>query len=287
MANVSLRDLLEAGVHFGHQTRLWNPKMRPHIYGEKNGVHIIDLQSTAKSLIAACQYVNAVVQDGGTVLFCGTKRAAQEIIQEQASRSGMYFVNNRWLGGTLTNFQTVKKSIDRLVGLETARDEGRFELLTKKEALDLTRKIKKMDRSLGGIKTMKGVPSVMFVVDPKREYIAIQEAIKLKIPVVALCDTNCDPQGISYVIPGNDDAIKSIRLFTTAIADAALEGSQMGRKRIDDGQVVTSTADVGDVEIYRRGSEAAAEEQVTEDSEAPAEEPAAAEPAAEETKTEG
>ncbi len=229
MANVSLRDLLEAGVHFGHQTRLWNPKMKPYIYGEKNGIHIIDIQKTASAVIEATRFVSATVARGGSVLFVGTKRASQEIIQEQAVRSGMYFVNNRWLGGTLTNFQTVKKSIDRLVGLERARDEGKLDLLTKKEALDITRRITKMDKSLGGIKTMKGLPKIIFVVDPRREHIAIREANKLGIPVVALCDTNCDPQGIDNVIPGNDDAIKSIRLFTTAIADAVIEGNALNR----------------------------------------------------------
>jgi small subunit ribosomal protein S2 len=252
MANVSLRDLLEAGVHFGHQTRLWNPKMKPYIYGEKNGIHIIDIQKTAAAVIEATRYVSATVARGGTVLFVGTKRASQEIIEEQAVRSGMFFVNNRWLGGTLTNFQTVKKSIDRLVGLERARDEGKLELLTKKEALDITRRITKMDKSLGGIKTMKGLPKIIFVVDPRREHIAIREANKLGIPVVALCDTNCDPQGIDNVIPGNDDAIKSIRLFTTAIADAVMEGNALSRT--GQNEAVVSQVDVGDVEIYRRGT---------------------------------
>ena len=255
MSNVSLRDLLEAGVHFGHQTRLWNPKMKPYIYGERNGIHIIDLQKTARSLIEATRFISATVSRGGTVMFVGTKRSAQEIVSEQAERSGMFYVNNRWLGGTLTNFQTVKKSIDRLVSLERARDDGRLDLLTKKEALDITRKIEKMDRSLGGIKKMKSPPGLMFVVDPKREHIAVREAQKLGIPVVALCDTNCDPDGIAHVIPGNDDAIKSIRLFTTAIADAILDGNQVSRQGL--GDAVVSQADVGDVEIIRKGGESA------------------------------
>ena len=255
MSNVSLRDLLEAGVHFGHQTRLWNPKMKPYIYGERNGIHIIDLQKTARSLIEATRFISTTVSRGGTVMFVGTKRSAQEIVAEQSERSGMFFVNNRWLGGTLTNFQTVKKSIDRLVGLERARDDGRLDLLTKKEALDITRKIEKMDRSLGGIKKMKSPPGLMFVIDPKREHIAVREAQKLGIPVVALCDTNCDPDGIAHVIPGNDDAIKSIRLFTTAIADAILDGNQMSRQGL--GDAVVTQADVGDVEIIRKGGEAA------------------------------
>ncbi len=251
MPNVSLRDLLESGVHFGHQTRLWNPRMKPYIYGERNGIHIIDLQKTARGLLNACSFVQSTVARGGTVLFVGTKRASREIIEEQAIRSGMYFVNNRWLGGTLTNFQTVKKSIDRLVALERARDDGRFELLTKKEALELTRKIEKMDRSLGGIKTMKATPDLMFVVDPKREHIAIREARKLGIPVVGLCDTNCDPDGIKHVIPGNDDAIKSIRLFTGAIAESVLEGRTAGRDSLGAG-VIAASGDVGNVEVVRK-----------------------------------
>ncbi len=249
MPSVSLRDLLESGVHFGHQTRMWNPKMKNFIYGEKNGIHIIDLQKTARGLVEACRFVTGAVSRGQSVLFVGTKRAAREIVQEQSARSGMYYVNNRWLGGTLTNFQTVKKSIDRLNGLEKAKAEGKFDLLTKKEALDLSRRIEKMDRSLAGIKHMKGLPGLLFVIDPKREYIAIQEANTLRIPVVGLCDTNCDPDGIQHVIPGNDDAIKSIRLFTTAIADAALEGGVAGRE--SSGGLVTQS-DMLDVEIFRR-----------------------------------
>jgi small subunit ribosomal protein S2 len=260
MPNVSLRDLLEAGVHFGHQTRLWNPKMKPYIYGERNGIHIIDLQKTARGLVDAMRFVTTTVQNGGTVLFVGTKRASREVVQEQASRCGMYYVNNRWLGGTLTNFLTVKQSIDRFVKLERARDEGSFDLLTKKEALDLTRRIDKMERSLGGIKTLKSTPDIMFVIDPKREHIAVREAQKLNIPVVALCDTNCDPKGIKHVVPGNDDAIKSIRLFTTAIADAIAEGRDLSRGRIDAPVVAPSASDMGDVEIYRKGGEFVEEE---------------------------
>jgi small subunit ribosomal protein S2 len=284
MASISLRDLLEAGVHFGHQTRLWNPKMKRYIYGERNGIHIIDLQKTAMGLINTTRFVSQTVARGGTVLFVGTKRAAREIVAEESARAGMFFVNNRWLGGTLTNFQTVKKSIERLVSLEKARDDGRLELLTKKEALDITRKIEKMDRSLGGIKTMKAVPGIMFVIDPKREHIAVSEARKLGIPVVGLCDTNCDPDGIAHVIPGNDDAIKSIRLFTGAIADAILDGSQMGRS--NHGQAVVAPTDVSNVEVIRKSApveapvaEAAAEAPAEAAVEAPAE--AAAEAPAE------
>lgn len=250
---VSLRDLLEAGVHFGHQTRRWNPKMRPYIYGAKNGIHIIDLQKTARGLVDATRFVSTTVAHGGTVLFVGTKRSAQDIVREESARCGMYFVNNRWLGGTMTNWQTVKKSIERLVQLEKARDEGRFELLTKKEALELNRDIEKMDRNLGGIKGLKSLPSVLFVIDPKKEHIAVQEANKLGIPVVALCDTNCDPAGIDYVIPGNDDALKSIRLFTGAIADAASEGRQVSTSRAGSDFVHVGRDDDEDVEIVRRG----------------------------------
>ncbi len=226
--NVSLRDLLEAGVHFGHQTRRWNPRMKPYIYGQKNGVHIIDIQKTAKALVSAVRFVQTLTSRGQPVLFVGTKRAAQEIVQEEAGRANQFFVNDRWLGGTLTNFQTVKKSIERLNQLTRARNEGRFEQLTKKEALQLSREIEKMEKSLGGIKDMRSLPGALFVIDPKKEHIAVKEANKLGIPVVALCDTNCDPDGIDHVIPGNDDAIKSIRLFTAAIADAAASGRAHG-----------------------------------------------------------
>lgn len=249
--NVSLRDLLQAGVHFGHQTRRWNPKMRPYIYGAKNGIHIIDLQRTARGLVDAARFLSQTVGHGGTVLFVGTKRAARDIIQEEAERCQMYYVNNRWLGGTMTNWQTVKKSIDRLVQLEKARDEGRFDMLTKKEALELHREIAKMDKNLGGIKTMKGLPSALYVIDPKKEHIAVKEAATLNIPVVALCDTNCDPAGISYVIPGNDDAIKSIRLFTAAIADSVAEGRAISTGRAG-AEAYVDSKDAGSVEVIKR-----------------------------------
>jgi small subunit ribosomal protein S2 len=247
---VSLRELLEAGVHFGHQTRRWNPKMRPYIYGQRNGVHIIDLQRTAQGLMEASRFLSATVARGHTVLFVGTKRSAQEIVADEAKRCGMFYANNRWLGGTLTNFQTVRKSIERLNQLERARDEGRFELLSKKDALQAHREIEKMNKSLGGIKEMRGLPGALFIVDPKREYIATREAAKLHIPVVALCDTNCDPDGINYVIPGNDDAIKSIQLFTVAVAEACIQGASMSR---DGAPVVAPEVDKR-VEVVRRGA---------------------------------
>lgn len=245
---VSLRELLEAGVHFGHQTRRWNPKMRPFIYGQKNGIHIIDLQRTARSLLEATRFLTASVQRGHAVLLVGTKRAAQDIVAEEARRCGMFYVNNRWLGGTLTNFATVRRSIERLNQLEKAKAEGKFEVLSKKDVLQLNREIEKMNRALGGIKDMKTLPRALFVIDPRREDIAISEANKLKIPVVALCDTNCDPTGIQFVIPGNDDAIKSIQLFTRAIADACVEGAQMSRA---ESPIVAPTGH-DDVEIVRR-----------------------------------
>jgi small subunit ribosomal protein S2 len=231
MINISLRDLLEAGVHFGHQTGRWSPRMKPYIYGAKDGIHIIDLQKTAAGLVAASKFITSTVASGRPILFVGTKRAAREIIQEEAVRAGMFYVNHRWLGGTLTNFVTVKKSIEKLVKLERARDEGRFELITKREALEASREIEKMDKELGGIKQMRSLPAAIFVIDPKKEHIAIKEANTLGIPVIGLCDTNCDPTGIDFVIPGNDDAIKSVRLFTAAMADAALEGRQMSNAR--------------------------------------------------------
>jgi len=253
--SVSLRDLLDAGVHFGHQTRRWHPRMKPFIYGQKNGVHIIDIQQTAGKLLEATRYVQSLTARGQYVLFVGTKRAARDIIAEEAKRSGMFFVNERWLGGTLTNWETVKKSIDRLNFLIKSRTEGRLDSLTKKEVLTVNRQIEKMEKSLGGIKDLRGLPGAIFVIDPKKEHIAVDEANKLGIPVVALCDTNCDPDGIAYVIPGNDDAIKSIRLFTAAIADAAHAGVNAGRS---DAAVATRYDDDSGVEIVRRGSAGAA-----------------------------
>jgi small subunit ribosomal protein S2 len=254
MLNISLRDLLEAGVHFGHQTGRWSPKMKPYIYGSKDGIHVIDLQQTARGLVNASRFVTSTVASGRPVLFVGTKRAARDIVQEEAVRCGMFFVNHRWLGGTLTNWVTVKKSIERLIKLERARDDGRFELLTKKEALELHREIEKMQKTLGGIKLMKSLPAVIFIIDPKKEHIAVKEAASLGIPVVGLCDTNCDPSGIDYVIPGNDDAIKSVRLFTAAIADAVIDGRASSTNR-SGGAYVGEEDGAEDVEVVsKRGS---------------------------------
>jgi len=231
MPKISLKDLLDAGVHFGHRTRLWNPKMRKYIYGEKNDVHIIDLRHTARNLLAAIKFLRAEASRGKKVLFVGTKRSASSVIAEEAARCGMYYVNHRWLGGTLTNFKTIQSSVNKLNQLQKDMEEGRFENRTKKERLDVSKTIRKMELSFGGIKTMTRTPDILFVIDPKRESIAIKEANRLNIPVVALCDTNCDPSGIDYVIPGNDDAIKSLQLFTSIVADTVLEGTQIGTAR--------------------------------------------------------
>ncbi|HVO27931.1 MAG TPA: 30S ribosomal protein S2 [Candidatus Margulisiibacteriota bacterium] len=225
MAEVSMKQLLEAGVHFGHQTSRWNPKMKPYIFGARNGIYIIDLQRTVKLFEAAYAFVRGLAGNGGSILFVGTKKQAQDAIREEAERCGMYYVNNRWLGGTLTNFQTIKQSIDRLKKCEeTLEDPAMAEALTKKEMLGVSRERDKLLTSLGGIKTMRKLPDALFVIDPKKEEIAVKEANKLHIPVVAVVDTNCDPDVVDYKIPGNDDAIRAIRLFCAAMADAVLEG---------------------------------------------------------------
>ena len=229
MPDVSLRDLLDAGVHFGHQTRRWNPKMKGYIFGEKNGIHIINLQQTAIQLAHATNFVSEAVARGQKVLFVGTKRQASDIVSADAERAGQYHVTHRWLGGMLTNFKTVKGSIDRLNKLEKDQADGKFDGLTKKERLSLERQSTKLKASLGGIQEMTALPGVIFVIDPKKEHIAIKEARRLGIPIVAVCDTNCDPDGISFVIPGNDDALKAIKLFAGAVADACIEGRQMAK----------------------------------------------------------
>jgi small subunit ribosomal protein S2 len=228
---VTLSQLLEAGVHFGHQTTRWNPKMKPFIYGARNGIHIIDLQKTVGLFRKAFEFVRSTVAQGGTVLFVGTKKQAQDAVLEESTRCGMYSVTHRWLGGTLTNFRTVKGSIDRLRGIEKMAEDGTFERLTKKEVLHLTREREKLEKNLGGIKDMAKLPGVLYVVDPDKERIAIAEANKLEIPVVAVGDTNCDPDVIDYLIPGNDDAIRAIRLFTSRVADACLLGGRLARER--------------------------------------------------------
>jgi small subunit ribosomal protein S2 len=224
MADVTMRQMLEAGVHFGHQTRYWNPKMAPFIFGERNKIHIINLEKSLPLAREASAFVKATVADGGTVLFVGTKRAAREAVQTHAIRCEMPYVSQRWLGGMLTNYKTIRQSVKRLTTLEQMAEEGGFEGLTKKEVLGLTREQEKLERSLGGIKNMRALPDVLFVVDVDHEDIAIREANKLGIPVVAIVDTNCSPDGVDYVVPGNDDAMRAIELYAGVIADAVLDG---------------------------------------------------------------
>ena len=224
MTTVSVRDMLQAGVHFGHQTRRWNPKMKSYIYGPRNGIYIINLDITKKLFDKACDFITEEIKRGGTLLFVGTKRQAQEIIKEEARRCGMYYVDHRWLGGMLTNFQTIKNSIDRLKLIESMQADGSINRFPKKEILIMEKERIKLERNVGGIKDMRNLPSVLFVVDPRKEDIAVSEAVKLGVPVVAITDTNCDPAGIDFLIPGNDDAIRSIRLISHNIAEAVLAG---------------------------------------------------------------
>ena len=226
MAVVSMKQLLEAGVHFGHQTRRWNPKMAPYIYTERNGIYIIDLQKTVKKLEEAYNFVREISANGGNVLFVGTKKQAQDAIKEEAARCGGYYVNARWLGGMLTNFRTMRTRIDRLAQLRKMEEDGTFAMLPKKEVIKHQGEIEKLEKYLGGVKEMKKIPAALFIVDPRKERNAIAEARKLNIPIVAIVDTNCDPDEIDYVIPGNDDAIRAIRLIAAAMASAAIEGRQ-------------------------------------------------------------
>ena len=226
MAVVAMKQLLEAGVHFGHQTRRWDPKMAEYIFQARNGIHIIDLQKTSKKLDEAYSFMKSQAEEGKTVLFVGTKKQAQECVKDAAEKSGMYYVDQRWLGGMLTNFGTIRKRIDRLNELETMQEDGTFEVLPKKEVILLKKEMSKLEKNLGGIKDMKEIPGVMFVVDPKKERIAILEARKLGIPVVGLIDTNCNPEDVDYAIPGNDDAIRAVKLITDVMASAIIEGRQ-------------------------------------------------------------
>ncbi|NUP12226.1 MAG: 30S ribosomal protein S2 [Polyangiaceae bacterium] len=243
-----LRTLLDAGVHFGHQTKRWNPKMRPYIYGARNGIHIVDLDQTVRLFKRAYDFIVDATGRGGHVLFVGTKRQAQEIVQEQARRAGMFFVTNRWLGGTLTNFRTIKGGLDRLRTLERMKDDGTHEQLLKKEVAKLEKERERLEKYLGGLKNMGSPPHAIFVIDPHQESIGVSEARRLGIPVVAITDTNCDPDLVDFVIPGNDDAIRSIRLITTRIADACIEGVQ---RRRDTGEARRSDGDVS--VMTRRG----------------------------------
>ena len=226
MSVISMKQLLEAGVHFGHQTRRWNPKMAEYIYTERNGIYIINLQKTAKKIVEAYDFIKEVAANGDDILFVGTKKQAQDSIKEEAQRVGMYYVNARWLGGMLTNFKTIKKRIERLNQLNKMQEDGTFDLLPKKEVAKLKLEIEKLDKYLGGIKDMKKLPGAMFIVDPRKEKIAVAEAKKLGIPVVAIVDTNCDPEEVDYVIPGNDDAIRAVKLIASTMANAIIEGRQ-------------------------------------------------------------
>ncbi len=241
MATITMKELLEAGVHFGHQTKRWNPKMKEYIFGERNGIYIIDLQKTLKLFKDASKFVTELCAGGKTILFVGTKRQAQEAVAEEATRAGMPYINQRWLGGLLTNWVTVQKSVKRLQEIDEMATDGRYELLTKKEVIKLERERKHLQANLAGIKTMKRLPDALFIVDSNNEAIAVKEARKLGIPVVAVVDTNCDPTVVDYVIPGNDDALRAIRLFTSKIADSASEGVNLvGDKAFQEDQPVAA-----------------------------------------------
>jgi small subunit ribosomal protein S2 len=226
MSVISMKQLLEAGVHFGHQTRRWNPKMKKYIFTERNGIYIIDLQKTVKKVEEAYKWVKELAANGGTVLFVGTKKQAQDSVKEEAIRSGMYYVNQRWLGGTLTNFETIQKRIARLKDIERMAEDGTFDVLPKKEVVQLKKEQERLEKFLGGIKDMKKIPDALFIIDPRKERIAVAEAHKLNIPIVGMVDTNCDPDEIDVVIPANDDAIRAVKLLTGKMADAILEAKQ-------------------------------------------------------------
>ena len=245
---IALKDLLEAGVHFGHQTKRWNPKMKPYIFGERNGIYIIDLAKTARLYRAAEEFVSNLAAEGRTVLFVGTKRQAQDAIAEEAQRCGMFFVNQRWLGGLLTNFATIQRSLARLRDLEAMEADGRYETLSKKEIAQLEKEKRKLQKNLEGIRNMTRLPDTLFVVDTRKEKIAVDEARKLKIPVIGVVDTNCDPDEVDYVIPGNDDALRAIRLFASKVADAILSGRALRES--------AQAEDAGDAEGDERGRRA-------------------------------
>ncbi|NGP44101.1 30S ribosomal protein S2 [Bacillaceae bacterium SIJ1] len=226
MSVISMKQLLEAGVHFGHQTRRWNPKMKRYIFTQRNGIYIIDLQKTVKKVEEAFRFVRDIAADGGTVLFVGTKKQAQDSVREEATRAGMHFVNQRWLGGTLTNFETIQKRISRLKNIRKMEEDGTFDVLPKKEVVQLRKELERLEKFLGGIQDMNTLPDALFIIDPRKERIAVAEARKLNIPIVAIVDTNCDPDEIDVIIPGNDDAIRAVRLLTSKMADAVLEAKQ-------------------------------------------------------------
>lgn len=234
MSVVTMKELLESGVHFGHQVKRWNPKMKKYIFGERNGIHIVDLQKTLKGVEEAYNFVRNVASTGAPILFVGTKKQAQDSVAEEAQRAGAFYVNNRWLGGMLTNFSTVRKSIERLKKIEAMKEDGTYNVLTKKEVAQLEKEREKLEKNLSGIKEMTTLPGAIFVIDPKKEKIAVAEARRLSIPVVAVVDTNCDPDDADYVIPGNDDAIRAIKLIASKMADAVLEGKGLLQKSIEE-----------------------------------------------------
>lgn len=259
MSIISMKQLLEAGVHFGHQTRRWNPKMKPYIFTERNGIYIIDLQKTVKKIEEAYEFVRQLAADGGKILFVGTKKQAQDSVREEANRSGMYYVNQRWLGGTLTNFKTIRQRINRLKEIETMEEDGTFEVLPKKETLNLLREKERLLKFLGGIRDMEKLPDAIFVIDPRKENIAIAEARKLNIPIIGIVDTNCDPDEIDFVIPANDDAIRAVKLLTSKIADAVIEGKQGIEEAVEeqDEQVEENVAEEVEAETNKEVSEEA------------------------------
>jgi small subunit ribosomal protein S2 len=258
MVNATVKDMLQAGLHFGHQTRRWNPKMKPYIYGPRNGIYIINLDLTKRLFDKACDFITNEVKAGGTVLFVGTKRQAQMIINEEAKRCNMYYIDHRWLGGMLTNFQTIKKSIERLKSIEAMQADGSINRFPKKEILLMEKERIKLERNVGGIKDMRNLPTVLFVVDPKKEAIAVSEANKLGIKVVAVADTNCDPDGIDFVIPGNDDAIRSIRLLSQHVAESILAGQ--AQRDGDDASEEAIAAAMADASAEMTGEAAATKE---------------------------
>jgi len=248
-AVINMKELLEAGVHFGHQTRRWNPKMKPYIFGARNGIHIIDLQKTVRLFKIAYEFIVRTVSEGYPVLFVGTKKQGHDSIVEESERCGMFFIVNRWLGGTLTNFQTIKKSIKRMKDIERMKEDGSINRYTKKEVLKMEKELFKLERNLGGIKNMDELPGAIFVVDPKREKIAVKEGRKLGIPVIAIADSNCDPDEIDFILPGNDDAIRAIRLFCSKIADACIEGHNLAEERLRAEAELLKEQETADAEV--------------------------------------
>ena len=265
MSNITMKEFLEAGVHFGHQTRRWNPKMKEYIYGERNGIYIIDLQKTLKMFKEAAKFVSELAAEGKTILFVRSKRQAQEAIAEEASRCSIFYVNHRWLGGLLTNNSTIQKSIQRLKELEEMSKDGRYDLLTKKEVMRLERERKHLDQNLAGIKDMPGLPDTLFVVDSNKEEIAVREAQKLGVPVVAVVDTNCDPDLVDYIIPGNDDALRAIRLFTSRIADAVLDGQKAALDKQLEAEKIAAEKAAEELEAERERAALAVEPRTVEE----------------------